>query len=343
MIVLLPNCGFLSETSRMLAIARALEARGVPASIASHGGPYAHLLDEAGVAWTRLDPPMESEAASAFLEGVLSMGTDNRPFFSDAFIRAAVRAEAAHFASVGATLAVIGFNLTSYLSSRVAGIPLAASHGGSFLPPVAERALFPMPVNPPRPMPSWMPAFVRKKLVHTIPFLVKAPLAGLNRVAAELGVEQLPSLMALMCADLTLVTELPEVLGISRAEMDAWRPRGRRLWPSTRMRYAGPLFARLDRPIPERVERFLAASGSVVYVAPTSVRAPFLRTLVPAVRAAGARVLVGSTIHDVRDLEADDVLVEGVLPNHLVMPRVAAAVIMGGQGSVQTAMASGTP
>jgi UDP:flavonoid glycosyltransferase YjiC (YdhE family) len=344
MIVLVPNGGFLSETSRMLAIARALEARGERTSIASHGGPYTHLLDEAGVTSTKLDPPMDAAAANAFLDGLLSMGTENRrPFFSDDYIRAAVRAEAEHFKAMGAKLVVTGFNLTSYLSSRVANIPLAVSHGGSFVPPVLDRGLLPMPVNPPRPMPKWMPAFVARKLVHTIPYLVKTPLAGLNRVADELGVEHVPSLMALMCGDLTLLTELPEVLGISRDDLEAWRPHGNRLWPSTRMRYAGPLFAKLERPIPERVERFLAAPGKVVYVAPTSVQAPFLRTLVPAVRAAGARVLVASTIHDVRELETEGVLVEGVLPSHLVMPRVAAAVIMGGQGSVQTAMASGTP
>ncbi|MDX2092097.1 MAG: hypothetical protein SFX73_29805 [Kofleriaceae bacterium] len=341
MIVLVPNGGFLSETSRMLAIARALDARGARTSIASHGGPYTPLLDEAGVRWSRLDPPLDT---SAFLAGLLSMGSeDRRPFFSEDYIRAAVRAEAAYFKAVGATLAVTGFNLTTYLSSRVAKIPLAASHGGSFVPPVLDRGLLPMPVNPPRPMPRWMPEFVARKLVHTIPYLVKTPLAGLNRVADELGVEHVPSLMALMCADLTLVTEHPEVLGIARADLEAWRPRGNRLWSSTRMRYAGPLFAKLDLPIPARVEQFLAAPGKVVYVAPTSVNADFLRTLVPAVRAAGARVLVASTIHDVRELAADDVLVEGVLPSHLVMPRVAAAVIMGGQGSVQTAMASGTP
>jgi UDP:flavonoid glycosyltransferase YjiC (YdhE family) len=37
------------------------------------------------------------------------------------------------------------------------------------------------------------------------------------------------------------------------------------------------------------------------------------------------------------------VLVESILPSHRIMPRVSVALIMGGQGSVQTAMASGTP
>jgi UDP:flavonoid glycosyltransferase YjiC (YdhE family) len=36
-------------------------------------------------------------------------------------------------------------------------------------------------------------------------------------------------------------------------------------------------------------------------------------------------------------------MVEALLPSHRIMPRVALAVVTGGQGSVQTAMASGVP
>jgi UDP:flavonoid glycosyltransferase YjiC (YdhE family) len=39
MIALLPHCGFLSETTRMLAIGQALVARGQPVVFATHGGP----------------------------------------------------------------------------------------------------------------------------------------------------------------------------------------------------------------------------------------------------------------------------------------------------------------
>ncbi|MGJ7506841.1 glycosyltransferase [Variovorax sp. GT1P44] len=65
--------------------------------------------------------------------------------------------------------------------------------------------------------------------------------------------------------------------------------------------------------------------------------------MVAGVREAGLPVLVGATIHELGDLEGPDVLVEGILPSHLVMPRATVALIMGGQGSVQTAMVSGTP
>ncbi len=343
MIVLLPNCGFLSETSRMLAICRALAARGVPATIASHGGPYEHLLDEAGVSWTRLEPAMDRGTSNAFLDGVLSLGRRNEPLYPDGFIARAVRSEADFFRSVGARMAVIGFNLTSYLSSRLVNVPLASSHGGAFLPPALERGLCPAPVNPP-PWMARLPRFVQRWLANHAPWWLDGPARELSRVAKELSLPSVPSFMALMCADLTLVTEVPEVMGIPRAELEAWRPRRRELWPSTCMRYTGPLFAKLDRVVPERVERFLAGETPVVYVSPTSVRkAEFLRAAVGAVQKAGVRVLVSSTVHDVRDLENEHVLVEDVLPNHLVMPKVAAGVIMGGQGSVQTAMASGTP
>jgi UDP:flavonoid glycosyltransferase YjiC (YdhE family) len=48
-------------------------------------------------------------------------------------------------------------------------------------------------------------------------------------------------------------------------------------------------------------------------------------------------------LHDLADLASDQVTVAGVLPSHLVMGDVDLAVIAGGQGSVQTALAAGIP
>src|SRR2546423_14608975 len=49
MICLLPSCRSLPGTSRMLAIGRALEARGADVRFATHGGPYEWILRDAGV------------------------------------------------------------------------------------------------------------------------------------------------------------------------------------------------------------------------------------------------------------------------------------------------------
>lgn len=344
MIAFLPNCGFLSEVSRTTAIADALRRRGVPVAIAARGGPYAHLIDEAGFTWTRLDPPMDDDRARRFLDAILSMGVTDLPFYDDDELTAAIDAEVAFLRDVGARIAVTGFTLSSYVSARLAGIPLATDHGGTFLPPVLAHGLCPAPVHPPDPGMARLPVRVQRWIANRAPALVVRTVGQLNRHAAQRGVEPIPSLLGLMCGDLTMVTEVPEVLGLSAPDVEQWRPR----WPyrvrtGTTFRFTGPLFARLDRPIPPELDAWLSAPEPVVYLACTSVHEPFLRELVGRARQAGARLLVGATIHDLRDLADDRTYIAGVLPNHLVMPRVAATVIMGGQGSVQTAIASGTP
>ena len=344
MIVLMPNCAFLSETSRALALASALRAAGEKVAIASHGGPYARLLDEAGEPWTALEPQLTPDDARAFVQAVVELGKSERPLHPPEWARVAVAAEVAYLREVGARLVVIGFSLTAYVSTAVVGIPLATVHGGSFVPAAMEARLCPAPVNPPQPGAERMPTWLGRWLANVVPPRVKFGVGWLNALAAEHGVEPVPSLAALMCGDLTLVTDLPEVLGISPAALEAWRPGwfgGYRR--STRLVYGGPIFARLELPVPERVEAFLSAPGPVVYLSPTSVTEAQLRDLIAATRAAGARVLVTATIHDVGALESPEVMVERVLPNHLVLPRVAVVVSMGGQGSVSAAMAAGTP
>jgi UDP:flavonoid glycosyltransferase YjiC (YdhE family) len=91
------------------------------------------------------------------------------------------------------------------------------------------------------------------------------------------------------------------------------------------------------------VERFLDQGSTVAYVALTSTPESVVRAVVAAVRRTGLRVLVSSTVHDLTDLDGGQVLVERLLPSDRIMPRVAVAVTTGGQGSVQTAVASGVP
>lgn len=344
MIAMFPHGGFLSEVSRAIEIAAALRARGEEVVFASRGGPYIHLLDEAGCPWTRLEPGLDDAGARGFLGALLDMGKGDRPFYEDAELAAAIDAEVAFLRASGARMAVTGFTLSTYVSARFAGVPLATVHGGSFVPPVLAHSLCPAPVNPPHPGAARLPPFIGRWLANWAPALLARPVEQLNRHAGARGVERLSSLCSLMCGDLTLVTELPEVLGLSAEALEGWTPR----WPfrlrsGTSFRFTGPLYARLDRAVPPEVDTFLSDPEPVVLVAPTSVSEPLLRAVIAGARTSGARLLVAATVHDVRDLADERTCVAGVLPNHLVLPRVAAAVLMGGQGSVQTAMAAGTP
>jgi UDP:flavonoid glycosyltransferase YjiC (YdhE family) len=288
---------------------------------------------------------MPAQRCTEFVASVPGIGSPDQSMWTDAELRSYAGAEAAYFREHQVAVAVTGWTLSTLLSTRLAGIPLVTDHAGAWLPPLFERGRLPLPSMPiGLPAERLLPAWLRTRLYNRGAPRAAIYTAGFNRVAAELGVPGVPSFAALLLGDLTLVTDVPEILGIPRAELDNWTPRDpARYRPGTRLRYAGPIYAELDLPVPAEVERFLAGRGPVVYVAITSSPADLVRSVVRQLTGTGARILVAGTVHDLADLQAENVLVGGVLPSHKIMPRVDLAVISGGQGSVQTALAAGLP
>jgi hypothetical protein len=344
MICLLPHCAYLSETSRMLEIHRALTELGIPVRVATHGGPHERRLVEAGIQYDVLGPGLSPARAAAFVGSAIGLGDPRQSMYDDAEIRNYVQLEAEYFRTHGITVAVTGFTLTTLLSSRLAGVQVITEHAGSFVPPIFERRLLPAPSQPVDPRLTHAPKWLSRYLANRAPNRIPAYCAGFNRVAESLGIEGIPSLSALLLGDLSLVPEVPEVLGISATDLEAWTPAGKPGYrTTTRLTSVGPLFAHLDLSLPTRVQQFLDRPGPHIYLAMTSTPAELVRATIASLAALDLRVLVAGTIHDLADLATDRILIEGVLPSHLVMPQVDLAITTGGQGSVQTAMATGTP
>ncbi len=346
MIVLFPSCAFLSEVTRTIAIHEALRARGEAVQMATHGGPYESVLRDEGIAYDLVAPTMDAERCRALVRAIPGVSAVDMPLYSEGEVRAHVAEEAAYFREKKARAVVSGFALTTLLSSRVANIPLVTDHAGSFVGPAMDRGLIPAPVRSPIPLLRFFPEGIRRFFANQGPMRAKHFGRELNRVAAELGVEGVPSLAALLSGDLTLVTDIPEMVGLSKEELEGWVPKVPAAFRAgTTMRYTGPLFAKLSCEVPAAVTRFLerSSSRSIVYVAITSSPPELVRNAVAAARSAGARVLVAATSHALDDLSSDDVCVAKVLPSLAIFPRVDLGIIAGGQGSVQTALACGTP
>jgi UDP:flavonoid glycosyltransferase YjiC (YdhE family) len=346
MIVLFPSCAFLSEVTRMIAIHKALRARGEDVRMATHGGPYEDVLRDEGIAYDLVAPTMNAARCQALVRSVPGVSQVDTPLYSEAEVRALVAGEVAYLREKGARAVVSGFALTTLLSSRVANIPLVTDHAGSFVGPAMDRGLLPAPARSPIPLVRFFPEVIRRFLANQGPMRVKHFGKELNQVAAELGVEGVPSLAALLSGDLTLVTDIPEMVGISKEDLEGWVPKVPAAFrPGTAMRYTGPLFANLSCEVPADVARFLdrARPHPLVYVAITSSSPELVRHAVGAARSAGARVIVAATEHDVDDLAGDDVCVAKLLPSPQIFPRVDLGIIAGGQGSVQTALACGAP
>ena len=325
----------------MIEIYQSLRARGVRARVATHGGTFERELS---VPYDLIGPGVSPERCRRFVQSLPGIGPPDQSMWSDDELRTYAGAEAAYFREHEVRVAVTGWTLTALLSTRLAGIPLVTEHAGSWVPPMYERGLLPLPSSIELPIPRWLPARIRRRLFNARVPQLDGYTAGFNRVAAELGVDPIPSFPALLLGDLTLVPEVPEVLGIPRRELEEWTPRDHSRYRSgTRLRYAGPIYARLDAPVPARVQRFMTGPGPMVYVAITSSTRDLVRRVVDGLRSLDVRILVAATVHDLADLEGERVMVDGVLPSHEIMPHAHLSITAGGQGSVQTAFASGTP
>ena len=87
MICLLPHCAYLSETSRMIEIHRALTELGLPVRVATHGGPHERLLGLAGIQYDVLGPGITPERAATFVGSAIGLGDPRQSMYSDEEIR----------------------------------------------------------------------------------------------------------------------------------------------------------------------------------------------------------------------------------------------------------------
>jgi UDP:flavonoid glycosyltransferase YjiC (YdhE family) len=325
----------------MIAVYRALEAVGVDARIATHGGIYEFVFEQEGVPVEWLEPRLSEEESRRYLEAVLAPHRA-RAYDRDSLERH-VRAEISFFSALPARAVISGFTLSTALSARGAGVPLVVTHLGSLVPPVLETGMFACaecfdsPLTGPFPS-SWIDragAWLMQRLpVHVRQF---------NAVACELGTAPVRGIMDLMMGDLTLVTDVPEILGISEPDLEAWRPSSRHYRPDARLAYAGPIFARLFGEVPLEVREFLDTAKPKVFVSLASTNPEHLRRVYEPLRQLDVRAVFTATVHDAAFIDAPNCLVKRFLPAHEVMPLCDLAIAHGGQGTVQTAIAGGTP
>jgi UDP:flavonoid glycosyltransferase YjiC (YdhE family) len=146
-----------------------------------------------------------------------------------------------------------------------------------------------------------------------------------------------------MLGDLVLVTDVPEILGIPEEDLEAWRPQHSHYRAGLRFSYVGAIFAKTFGEVPDEVVRFLETDKPKVYVAMASTRLEYLRAALETLEDMNVRAVAVTTVHGDGLQSGPNVLMRGFLPSHEVMQMCDAAIIHGGQGTVQTAIASGTP
>ncbi|WP_194410511.1 glycosyltransferase [Microbacterium cremeum] len=317
----------LAETTRMIQVARALD----PAHRAVFMGyedDFVHLITDAGMEYRACRPswgPAERKQAIDF-----DQGKALRSPFTNELVSARVGVERSLIRELDAKAVVTGSNITSFVSARAENIPV-------FYP--VPFALTRAQVEQTEHM-----EFVRgdgllartADRIATSAFrwvYTKAPLApkAFTKVARANGVPPLRTIASLLTADRNLLTEME------------WELDGFDIPPD--FERVGPIFAHIDSPMPPIVEQLAAAPEPLVYLGLGS--SANRKLALAAAHALGAlRVNVVAPIrHYLKpgDSVPPNVHVTDLIPAHLLGGHVDAAVLHGGQGTVQTACATGIP
>jgi UDP:flavonoid glycosyltransferase YjiC (YdhE family) len=344
-IICFPHFYYLSEVSRLVEVGLDLRRLGQEVIFFSHGGGYEHIASDAGFEVISIEPFMSTQRAADYM--AFNRGEKGNPFRESFFnaqeLQAYIPAEADAFRQACADVVLIGWNLPSYLSAPLAGIPILVHQPGPFTALFFDNKMGvfqPSLFGAARHLPlNWL---VTWWLPRT-----KIWIAPFNHVARSLGLPQWKSTLDLMAGDLTLVMDMPEILGIPPDELHTYQPKHPQFFHRRPIyRYGGPCFAHLPGEIPESIRAHFNTSRLKLYCAMGVSSSPqVLREVIEIVNDLGFQSVIATTTILQKDgkLDSERVLLTPHAPAHLVNPLADIAITHGGAGTVQTAIHSGTP
>lgn len=339
MICLFPNCAYISDTSRMIEIYRAVRKRGLDPIVASHGGQYEFLLRQEQVPHIRLKP-FSNERAEKFIS-INRMEDLFGEFYEAAELRDHVGYEIEFFKSRNVRFVHGGFTLSNSISARAVGARYSVAH--SMVPLIFERKMQPWPDELDWWVARLIPEPIKRNFINRTMLHSKRFAGPFNRVARDYGIAPFKRFLEVMLGDLTYVTDTPEILGINPEDFGSWKPNPSLYSRQMAFKLVGAIFARFSGDIPDSIREFVATKDRKIYVALTSTKREYVDAVYQGLKNRRARVIFATNIHPDVVTNSESIRVFDYLPSHKVMPLVDLAIIHGGQGSVQTAIASGIP
>lgn len=327
-VVFCPVMFNLAETTRMIQVARCLDSSVHTPVFMGYEDDYAYLVRQAGFEYLPCEPAWTQAQRNQAI--AFDQGRTLRSPFTTALVSDRVEVEREVIRARNARAVVTGSNVTSFISARAEHVPL----------------FFPVPFALTRPQ---VAQARHQGLVSGSGRIAKgadrlataafrwiynsAPLAprAFTTVARAHGLAALRTVSSLITADVNLLTEM------------SWELDGFDL-PAGFQRI-GPIFAHLDTPMPTIVTRLAEAPAPLVYLGLGS--SANRRLAISAARAMGTLPInvvapIRHYLHTA-DTVPPNVHVTDLLPAHRLGGLIDAAVLHGGQGTVQTACATGIP
>lgn len=329
-ILFAPETFNLGETSRAVEVAQAVQAAGGEVLFMGYSRRFADYVQRAGLPLELLDPELSEPEADQLIAA--DQGRSLRHPFTTDMVRRRVASERGLIEAWRPHCVVIGTTLTLFISAPACGIPLvyvrpyAMSRGHllhmATLPLVSGTGRVATATNR-----------VAGRLGSRFVRAVRWKPASFRRVATEHGVRLPSRTIEAIDADLNLIASLFPLLDqrpLAEGEVAV-----------------GPIYAQSPGDLPDRLRQRADTSRPVVYLGLGSSGGRRLALTILSQLADMDLEVVSSvgrylTDHDRAGLP-DNVQVYDFLPAHLLAGVIDASVVHGGEGTVQTACASGAP
>lgn len=328
------------DCSRAIEVARAMKATGATVRFYHRGGSFVEQITAAGLAPIALEPPVTQEQHEALMD----MDQHRAPVgtllpYTEEQLVAMVESELEVFRQFKPDGVYCGLNLSSMISVPHAHIPMVTLVPTALCPAFFHKNLASFPDAMDTKLLRWLvPRSVKKLLINRIMLGKVARKSALvfNRVRTRYGLEPIYNFTSLVRGDLTLLPDLPELSGLAREDL----PPG--------YSYSGPLYARLELPLPAQVRRIFARPGLNVYCSMGSSGTPELLTkLVSILRSKPEYNVVCTTTNLLEPSELgppnERFFAARFLPALEIGTLADVALTHGGQGTVQTMISAGTP
>lgn len=327
-LVFAPETLNIAETTRMIEIAKESQDK-FHCVFFGYSDVYSHLIEQAGFEFRRMTPWLTKEKIE-HLWKVDRMESFDDPF-TESELRERVESEVALYQELRPVAIIIGFTLSVTISARVSQIPLVYVMPFPLTRPFLDAGLSTFPDEFDYPFLRMFSSKFLDRLTNEWLKNTKLWIKPFQQVAKHYRIPPIKRLVDIYEGDFNLVTDIPELAGVKDLPPN-WQ-------------YVGPIFAHLESEIPSELLN-LSHEQPIIYCAMgSSANRDILKTVIESFDNAPYTVIapVKAHIQNQNISVPKNVLVYDWLPAPKVNPLADIAVIHGGQGTVQTACAAGTP
>ncbi len=331
----------LGDFTRALETAKGIIESGLDLSFFNHGGTHISMIEKAGMKSINLQPEISNEQD----EIVMAINQFRTPIgtplpFSEDELKAMVEADINALNDFKPDGVYCGLNISSMISVPYLKLPRVTMVPTTLCPAFYKKnlATFPNTMETNYFIRHLIPQFLKRRFFNAVMLkdVLKKTVVNFNKVRTYYGLPPIYNSTDFVKSDLVLLPDLPQLSGLPEKDLPA------------PYKYTGPIFAKMGLPLDEKIKKVYDRKGTNIFVSLGSSGSPeILKAIISSLRKNKDFNVVCSTttIIDPSELgqESNNFFAARFMPAHLVNELADIAITHGGQGTIQTAVWSGTP